>query len=210
MKLVSSLSLVGSFLVAASLALVGCGSETEPGAAAAPGLTPAALAGQWVSPACEAYPDGQGGTTYLTRDFTLSETRWSLSLGVFGDAACSYPLFSAEIEGPYALGAPSADVPGATEGQFGFATNTWTARDPALADLFTQSGCGSAPWVVGEPQEVSGTGCIGVAHPVAECPEEHDVVALTDGALHFGERVTDLCAAEGRPKALGAYGLVHP
>ena len=78
-------------------------------------LSPAQLAGQWVSPVCEAYDDGAGGKNYLTRDFTLTESSWNLVFTAFGDEACSYPLFSGEIEGPYALTGPSDAIADAVD-----------------------------------------------------------------------------------------------
>jgi hypothetical protein len=170
-------------------------------------LTGADLAGHWVSGGCEAYDDGQGGKNYLTRAFTLTETTWHLDLAIFGDESCSYALFSAAIDGPLSLGELSTVVDGATNGQFGFQKIVWTAQDQGMADTFTGAGCGAAAWEVGVPQDVSTTGCIGVAHPVADCPEEYDLVGMVDGKLYFGERITDMCSEAGRPKALGAYGL---
>lgn len=170
-------------------------------------LSAADIAGRWVSGGCEAYPNGDGTYSYLTRDFTLTETTWHLSLGVYGDADCSYPLFGAEIDGPYTLGGASATVAGATEADFGFEQNVWTALDAGMADYFTASGCGAEAWVVGEPQDVGQTGCIGVAHVIAECPVEYDLVALSGGQFFLGERITDMCTEAGRPAALGAYGL---
>ena len=108
-----------------------------------------------------------------------------------------------------AAGAGSATVAGATEGEFAITSNVWTARQGFMADTFTMQGCGAAPWVVDEPQDVAGTGCIGVAHPIAECPREYDVVALLGDDLYFGERITDLCSKAGRPAALGAYLPFH-
>ena len=165
------------------------------------------LAGQWVSGGCESCDNGQGGKNYLTRDFTLTESTWHLELTLFGDEGCTYGLFSVVIDGPYSLGALSTVVDGATDGTFGFQKNVWTALDQGLADTFTSAGCGSAPWEVGVPQEVTETGCIGVAHPVSECPEEYDILGIVDGKLHFGERITDMCSEAGRPKALVSYGL---
>ena len=170
-------------------------------------LQGADIAGGWVSTGCEAYDNGQGGENYLTRSFDLTDSTWGLDLVIYGDAACSYPLFSIRIDGPYSLGARSTVVDGATEGTFGFASNVWTALDQGMADTFTGAGCGAEPWTVGTPQDVSGTGCIGVAHPIAECPEEYDVIALSGGQLFFGERVTDMCQTSGRPTALNSYGL---
>ena len=170
-------------------------------------LSAADLVGQWESPVCEAYDDGAGGTNYLTRDFTLSASSWNLVFTVFGDEGCTYPLFSGEIDGPYTLTGPSTSVSGAVEGEFGFEQVAWTAHDPGIADFLTSSSCGAEAWEVGVAQDVSETGCIGVAHPVAECPAEYDLVALEDGQLFFGERITNMCAPEGRPAALVAYGL---
>lgn len=180
-------------------------SATEDSGTAA--LTSSETAGHWVSGGCEAYDDGQGGKNYLLRDFTLTETDWHLELGLFGDEGCSYGLFKVVIDGPYALGDLSSVTEGATEGTFSFKSNVWTALDQGLADTFTGAGCGSEPWVVGEPQDVTQTGCIGVAHPIADCPSEYDIVGLRDSKLYFGERITDMCSEAGRPKALGAYGL---
>jgi hypothetical protein len=148
-----------------------------------------------------------GGTNYLQRDFTFSGSTWTLDLDLFGDDACSFPLFSVAIEGAFSLGALSTVVAGATEGEFGFVENVWIAHDQSLADTFTGAGCGSAPWEVGVPQDVSVTGCIGVAHPVSECPEEFDVVSIQGDQLFFGARVTDLCTEAGRPTMLSPFGL---
>lgn len=183
------------------------GAETTGGAGP---LTPAELVGQWVSGACEAYPNGMGGENYLTRDFTLTESTWSLLLTIFADAGCTTPFFVVEIDGPYTLGAASAAVPGATEGDFGFASIVWTAKLQQAADLFTMSGCGAEPWAVDVPQDVGGTGCIGIAHPIAECPTDHDIVAIDGDQLFFGERVTDMCKPEGRPTALNTYPVIKP
>jgi len=172
-------------------------------------LTPEALAGHYVSAGCEDYPDGMGGHNYLTRDFTLTATTWHLELGIFMDAACTTPLFTSVIDGPYTLGDVSGAVAGATEGEFAFTTNVWTAKQDFMADTFTTQGCGADPWVVDEPQDVSQTGCIGVAHPISTCPREYDVVALTGDDLFFGERITDMCTVDGRPTALGPFPVVQ-
>lgn len=126
-------------------------------------LSPADLVGDWASTTCEAYADGNGGTNYLTRAFSLTESRWALEVTIFGDADCTFGLFRAEIEGPYTLGGAST-VAGATEGDFGFASNQWTALTEDMAAVFESSGCASGAWEVGVAQDVTGIGCIGVAH----------------------------------------------
>lgn len=171
-------------------------------------LSPAELAGDWTSPSCEAYPDGNGGTSYLTRDFALTDARWALDVTIFGDAECSYGLFRIEIEGPYSLGGAST-VAGATEGNFGFTTNQWTPLIEDMAVVFENAGCASGEWEVGEAQDVTGTGCIGVAHPIAECPVEHDIVSVDGDALYFGQRVTNMCEESGRPTALNSYAVTR-
>ena len=35
----------------------------------------------------------------------------------------------------------------------------------------------------------------------------HKLLALADGQLYFGERITNMCELSGRPKALGPFGL---
>ena len=52
---------------------------------------------------CEAHDDGNGGRNYLTRAFSLTETRWSLEFTLYGKPACTYGLISSAIEGPFTL-----------------------------------------------------------------------------------------------------------
>jgi hypothetical protein len=219
MKLTSTLISAVVALTLSGTALTGCTSEstgdtgdtgdtTDTTTNEAQAITGKELVGHWVSKGCEAYPNGQGGENYLTRDFTLTEKGWDLKLVIFGDEACSYPLFTADITGPFTLGELSEKVEGATEGDFGFETIEWTAHDQGMAETFTMSGCGTEAWEVGKPQDVTGTGCIGVAHAVSECPVDHDVVSVDGDELFFGERVTDMCKEEGRPAALGAYPVI--
>ena len=115
-----------------------CAEAPAPGATGATGgtdsaethsLTGSDVAGQWVSAACEAYPDGQGGQSFLTRDFTLTDTTWSLDVSIFGDQDCSYPLFSAQIDGPFLLSQPAEQIEGAVHGDFSFSSIVWTAHD---------------------------------------------------------------------------------
>ncbi|MEZ4300523.1 MAG: hypothetical protein R3B70_36610 [Polyangiaceae bacterium] len=207
MKISTLVAMSIAALTLSGTALVGCSSETNEGPEEPAALTAAEVSGRWVSGGCESYPDGNGGENHLTRDFTLTEKDWTLELVVFGDDACSYPLFSAHVEGPYSLGALSEKVEGATEGNFEFGTIEWTALDQGMADIFSQSGCGTGAWKVGEAQDVTATGCIGVAHAKSECPVDHDIVSLDGDTLFFGERVTDMCKEEGRPLSLGSYAV---
>lgn len=165
-------------------------------------LTRGELAGRWVSERCEAVPQADGSTGYLSRDFWITAEDWSLELTIWTDPACSVPGFTASISGPYTLGGLAPRVPGATEGDFGYRSIRFTAHDEAFAGIFAANGCGSGEWEPGVPQEVGDTGCIGVAPVIAQCPVDHDVV-LRDGArLFFGARSADMCSADGRPRAL--------
>jgi len=194
---------------AASLGRDAAPDERDAGGDAAPKpLTSAELLGRWVSTTCEAYPDGQGGQNHLKRDFSIEAAEWNLSLVIYADAACTTPLFESRIKGPYTLGALSS-VAGATEGEFGIATNAWTARTDAMATTFTNAGCGQNAWQVGVAQDVASTGCINVAHKIADCPKEYDVVSVRGKELFFGERITDMCKADGRPKKLNTYPVVQ-
>ena len=179
MKLAHSLLTTAFVAALSTLALAGCNPESSSGAggggagggstttsASAAPLAGKDLVGEWVSEGCEAYPNGQGGENYLTRDFTLTESTWDLSLALFGDKDCTVALFSSKIHGPYSVGELSPKVEGATEGQFGIETNEWTAHTADMASAFTGAGCGAAPWEVDVAQDVTATGCIGVAHKV--------------------------------------------
>ena len=61
-----------------------------------------------------------------------------------------------------------------------------------LADAFTASKCGATAWQVEAPQDVTQTGCIGVAQPIAQCPREYDVVSVQGKDLYFGQRLASL------------------
>ena len=182
-------------------------STTSSSGGAAP-LQPADLVGEWASAGCEAYDNGMGGKNYLTRDFKLTETTWHLDVELFGDDKCTAALFTSAIDGPYTLGKLSATVAGATEAEFAFTKNVWTAHAKMLADAFTMAKCGAAAWQVETPQDVTQTGCIGVAQPIAQCPKEYDVISVQGSDLYFGQRLASLCTLSGRPKALGQYPVV--
>ena len=207
-------------LIGLVLAVVGCGtvqSETNYGDVSSVNDTERAgsalvaqdLVGDWSSESCEAYPDGQGNTNYLTRTFTLTETDWDLSFTVFGDEACSFPLFSSNVGGPFVLQTLSSNVDGATEGTFELDYNDWTAHADDIVTALEQSGCGTGEWSVGVTQDVTETGCFGVAKPKSDCAAEYDIVSIDGDKLFFGERITNMCAPEGRPTALTSYPVIR-
>ena len=207
-------------LIGLAIAVVGCGTEesdtnyeaassvNQTGRAGA-ALVAQDLVGEWSSESCEAYPDGQGGTNYVTRTFTLNQTKWDLNFTVFGDEACSFPLFSSNVGGPFRLQTLSPNVDGATEGTFELEYNDWTAHAEDIVTALEQSGCGTGEWSMGVPQDVTETGCFGVAKPKSDCAAEYDIVSIDGDKLFFGERITDMCAPAGRPAALNAYAVIR-
>ncbi len=172
-------------------------------------LTGDALVGTWSSPGCEAYPDGMGGMNYLDRQFRLTAEAWSLYGTIYGDATCGYPLFSFSVRGNYEITGGSAEHEGTAEATFRIESNDWVAHAPTLAETFTMAGCGREPWVVGAPQSVLETGCIGVAKAEANCANgELDLLRLDGDALYFGERSVDLCTTRApRPNGFPVVRL---
>ncbi|NTX51467.1 hypothetical protein HUA74_30400 [Myxococcus sp. CA051A] len=171
-------------------------------------VRPQDLAGTWDSATCEAVPNGDGSNNYLQRHFQLTESDWTLRLDFFRDAGCQTKLFTARVVGPYSLGQDSEKVSGATEGTFTFGERYLTAHLQPLADVFTQSGCGTGAWTVGVEQPVPGA-CLSFK-PLTECGRDHDVVKVEGTQLFFGQRPADndLCAPEKRPQALATHPVV--
>ena len=168
------------------------------------------LTGTWGS-GCEGYPDGNGGMNYLDRQFTFMDNEWKLFGTVYGDSSCSQPQFSFNIHGEYTLLDAHASIDRALNANFTFTENLWTVYDEGFAAFLNDSdlnpsACGTEEWQVGVPQSVNETGCLGIAHPVSECPDgELDLVRFNNGMLYLGDRSSNLC--ENRASALGTYGL---
>jgi hypothetical protein len=166
------------------------------------------LEGRWVSAACE----DLGGGNWLFRDFTFADGTWTLDGTVSSDAACATPSFTFVVSGPVELLGPSATLDGTWEADFGTTTKTLTVANAYVGGfLDTQPAgtCGAPPWTVGEAQDIAETGCAAFGlDPIAECPEEHDLVHLAGDELTLGDRSVSLCDA--RPTALSAAPLVRP
>jgi hypothetical protein len=167
------------------------------------------LQGQWISAGCE----DVGGGYFLIRRFTFDKTHWEGDGSIYHDAACTAPAFDYYDGGEVDVLDQSKLVPGAYEANFGEIAKTLTLRDPAMAGhLNSQPAgtCGSAPWVVGQAQDISVTGCqtFGQRSTTA-CPREYDLVDVMGDALYFGDRTppNDLCSA--RPEMLTAAPVVR-
>lgn len=190
-------------LLALTLALAACGdasdTDTTPDPEPEPQPSAADIADRWAS-ACVDPGNGQG----FTLTFDLTETTWALDYAAFADAACATPNLTVHIEGGYELGAASAAVEGAREGDFGFGVKTVTPHSAGAADFLTMA-CGGGTFADGVATDIA-AGCAGLgAYPIADCPTDHDIVALDGDTLRFGARPADndMCTPDKRPTALG-------
>src|SRR6185436_15342540 len=120
--------------------------------------------------------------------------------------ACAMEFLRLTVGGPYTIGPASSTVEGATEVDYGFAFRRLTPLAEPATGLV--AACGSGSPAVGDELDVSDTGCAAIGIPsVPDCPTEHDLNALRDGVLFFGDRSSDLC--EARPSALAAFGVAR-
>jgi hypothetical protein len=173
---------------------------------------PSELEGQWTS-GCFPFslqPDQPGGAT---ADFSFVGNRWQIIFTPYAEAECKTPLFSLRREGPFAFGAPSATIEGATEMVFVGTHLGATAYSDEMATFLQSAGCGKEAFTVGEEQDVSDTGCL-IFLPVGVRAIEYDIIAWdADGKLHFGVRPADndLSIPEKRPTEINpvAYSKVE-
>lgn len=157
----------------------------------------AALSGEWTSPAPEAWYGGYG-----TREFRFGGGMWELRFTHALDPQMKAKTFVFRTGGKYRVGEASPHAAGAYETVFGEEWKKLTSHlaDPALVEAFGLAGCGLA---AGVEKDISLDGCANWK-PVAQCGEDHDLLAMRDGMLHFGVRPADndMCTADKRPTAL--------
>jgi hypothetical protein len=183
------------------------GAAGAPGAGGAAGAPAAApdLTGAWAS-ACVAPEQGSP----FTLAFDIGRDAWALDYRVYGDPGCRAPLFVVRIEGPYELTGPSAAVPGAYEGRFGFTKKTITPLAASAVDfLQSANGCGGEGWAENVATDVAG-GCPNLGqYPLADCGADYDLVERRGDELRFGNRPADndMCTPDERPTALGPLVL---
>lgn len=176
--------------------LAGCGGPQSAARPDAP--TDPSLVGRWRSGCVD---PGTGQAIRLT--FDITSTTWALDYESFGDAACAQPLLVVDITGAYQLTVPSAVVPGASEARFGFATKTVTPLAEGALGFLTQA-CGRSDFQVGVASDIA-AGCAGLgAYPIAQCPDDYDLVRRDGTGLQFGARPTDnnMCTPDRRPTQL--------
>lgn len=155
------------------------------------------LSGTYASTAPETWYGGFG-----TRKFTFEDGTWGLSFTHALDPGMEVTTFRFRTEGPYEIGAPSAAVAGAYEGNFTEAKKyvTLLTEDPQLIAAFGFAECGLT---YGVETDISETGCASW-QPVAVCGLDHDLIAKDAAGVYFGVRPNDndMCTPDKRPTAL--------
>ncbi len=156
-----------------------------------------ALHGTFHSPAVEAWYGGYG-----TREFVFSGGQWSLIFTHALDPAMTQRTFRFRTGGAYRVGDPSPSVSGAFHTVFDEDWKHLTLLTP-VAEIAAAMGLDQCGLTVNLEADISQTGCA-AWRPVAECGEDHDLLALSDAGLHFGVRPADndMCSADRTPTAL--------
>jgi hypothetical protein len=140
--------------------------------------------------------------SYGTRHFAFENGRWELNFTHALDPKMEKKTFRFRTLGPYRIAGSVASVPGSFHAVFVEAQKfvTLLTDDPAVAAAMGLAACGLKPNV---ETDISQTGC-GPWKPVAQCGEDHDLVALDGNRLWFGVRPrdNDMCTPDKRPTAL--------
>lgn len=156
-----------------------------------------ALHGTFASPKVEAWYGGFG-----TREFVFRDGRWSLTFTHALDPAMTQRTFQFRTGGAYRVEASSKTVPGAFHTVFDedWKHVTLLTDAPEIVAAMGMAACGLTPNL---EADISATGCA-AWRPVAECGEDHDLLALSGDGLHFGVRPADndMCTADKVPTAL--------
>lgn len=196
---------VAAFATACAMASIAAAAPpAEAGAAPAAAraihdrATLSTLSGTWASTQPEPWYGAWG-----TREFTFDRGQWSLRFTFALDPAMKTPVFEFRTGGPYYIAQSSRSVAGAFEAVFMEDAKfvTLRTRDPRLVQATGLAACGL---VADVEKDISAQGCAGWK-PVAQCREDHDLLALGDGGgLHFGVRPrdNDMCTSDKRPTAL--------
>jgi hypothetical protein len=155
------------------------------------------LHGTFASPQVEAWYGGYG-----TREFVFADGRWSLTFTHALDRAMTQRTFQFRTGGAYRVQAPSPTVPGAYHTVFQEAWKhvTLLTASPQVAQALRMAECGLT---VNLEADISARGCASW-RPVAECGEDHDLLALSPAGLQFGVRPADnnMCTPDRVPTAL--------
>jgi hypothetical protein len=161
------------------------------------------LTGAWVTPLA---PQGSGGATAFLRERLVFEaTTNTFLVEAFSDEAATMPLFTYASSGPYRLGVPSPDVPGAflLDAENDASTVTIFVDAP---DLWASLNLGACPLEIGVAVDIAS--CVsGPPFNAAKCVEL-DLVSVSEEGLRLGARTTDRCVE--RPKELNDILYTRP
>ncbi len=104
--------------------------------------------------------------------------------------------------GGYAITGPSATVPGAYEATF---DEDWkhVTLLTAIPEVIAGMGLAACDLSPNLETDISASGCAAWP-PVAQCGQDHDLLALEGDGLRFGQRPADndMCTPDKRPTAL--------
>lgn len=155
------------------------------------------LHGTFHSPAVEEWYGGFG-----TREFVFSDGTWSLTFIHALDPGMTQRTFQFRTGGGYAVQEASAAVPGAFHTVFDEDWKHLTLLTP-VPEIAAAMGMADCGLTVNLEADISETGCA-AWRPVADCGQDHDLLALSDAGLHFGQRPADndMCTADRTPTAL--------
>lgn len=155
------------------------------------------LRGTYVSPIVEPWYGGFG-----TREFVFRDGRWSLIFTHALDKQMTMRTFQFRTGGAFTVGEPSADVPGAFRTVF---SEDWkhVTLLTDVPEIVAGMGMTSCGLTVNLETDISGSGCA-AWKAVADCGEDHDILALSAEGLHFGVRPADndMCSADRTPTVL--------
>lgn len=164
------------------------------------------IRGSWASAGCEIVTSNDG-VSRVRRTMRIDDEERSLTIDFYGDDACTKALFSLDIAGPYDIGPKSMTMRDATTARFHLRKMTLTPSAPEAAAAFEAAGCGAGDWEVGQGQEITSQGCLGLVPTTETCPTEYDIVKIEDDRLYLGDRSRDMCVLEQYPEAFAPTPL---
>lgn len=156
-----------------------------------------ALNGTYHSASVEPWYGGYG-----TREFVFADGQWSLTFIHALDPGMTQRTFQFRTGGGYAVQEASEAVPGAFHTVFDEDWKHLTLLTP-VPEIAAAMGMADCGLTVNLEADISETGCAAWAS-VADCGQDHDLLALSAEGLHFGQRPADndMCTADRTPTAL--------
>lgn len=137
-----------------------------------------------------------------TREFIFADGQWEIVFTHALDPAMTMRTFVFRTGGAYDIVGTSDAVEGAFNGTFyeEWKHVTLLTENPDIVSAMGMAECGLT---YNLETDISETGC-GHWLPVAECGEDHDLIAMTETGVQFGVRPqdNDMCTADKRPTAL--------